>query len=297
MAGRFDILCEIERLDPERDCQRIIHLSFGYEFCWDSTKALELALYRTYCVPSISGLLDRTGEFYRHPQQRYDDTAILVAELCEWGYETGRGREALDRINWAHGHFTISNRDFLYVLSTLIYEPIRWIDRYGWRPTCRTEKLGYYYFWRGVGTRMGIHDIPATYQAFEDWARTYERRTFHYSDTNRKIGAATRDLFASWYPQPLAPLVRLAIYALLDEAMLDAFGFPRPWPGTRGLISGVLRLRGRLIRWLPPRRNPNFFTNRPNRTHPQGYEIDSLGPSALVAARRRQVAGSPSRER
>ena len=294
--GRFDNLREIERLDPERDCQRIMHLSFGYEFCWDSTRALELALYRTYCVPTISALLDRSGEFYRHTQRRYDDTAILIAEMCEWGYERGRGREALERINWAHGHFKITNDDFLYVLSTFIYEPIRWIDRYGWRPTCRAEKLGYYYFWRGVGTRMGIRDIPTSYEGFEDWALTYELRTFRYTETNRSIGAATRDLFASWYPSLLAPVVRLTIYALLDDAMLDAFGFPRPLPGVRGVIDGVLRLRGWIVRWLPPRRRPNFFTDRPNRTHTQGYEIDTLGPPRLVAAERRSVAEVPSGE-
>lgn len=67
--SRFTNLREIERLDPERDCQRILHLSFGYEFAWDSTRALEVALYRTYCVPSISRLLDRTGEFYAHTQR------------------------------------------------------------------------------------------------------------------------------------------------------------------------------------------------------------------------------------
>lgn len=295
--GRFDNLREIERLDPERDCQRIMHLSFGYEFCWDSTRALELALYRTYCVPSISGLLDRTGEFYRQTQRRYDDTAILIAEICEWGYENGRGREALERINWAHSHFKISNDDFLYVLSTFIYVPIEWIDRYGWRPTCHNEKLGYYYFWREVGTRMGIRDVPSSYKAFEDWARAYERKTFRYTETNENIGTATRDLFASWYPRLLAPVVRSTIYALLDDAMLEAFGFPCPWPGTRRLIGGVLRLRGRIVRWLPPRHQPNFFTHRPNRTHPQGYEIDSLRPSALTAAESRQPAETPSRER
>ena len=57
---RFDVLHEIQRLDPERDNQRIMHLSFGYEFPWDSTRALEIALYRTYAVPSVSGLLHRT---------------------------------------------------------------------------------------------------------------------------------------------------------------------------------------------------------------------------------------------
>ena len=288
MTGRLDRLREIERLDPERDCQRIMHLSFGYEFCWDSTRALELALYRTYCVPSISGLLDRTGEFYRHTQRRYDDTALLIAEMCEWGFERGRGQEALERINWAHGHFRISNDDFLYVLSTFVYEPIRWIDRFGWRPTCRNEKLGYYHFWREVGTRMGIRDIPPTYEAFRDWADAYERKTFRYSETNRKIGAATRDLFASWYPRPLAPVVRAVIHALLDDAMLDAFGFPRPLPGARALIGGMLTLRGWIVRWLPRRRKPNFFTDRFNRTHPQGYDIGSLGPPGLVAAETRR---------
>ncbi|MFD1691998.1 oxygenase MpaB family protein [Azotobacter chroococcum] len=199
-ARRFDRLREIEGLDPERDCQRIVHLSFGYEFCWDSTKALEFALYRTYCVPGISRLLERTGEFLRHAQRRFDDTALLIAEVCEWGYESGRGREALERINWAHGHYRIANHEFLYVLSTLLYEPIRWIDRYGWRPTCRNERLGYYHFWRGVGILMGIRDIPPSYEAFEAWARAYEDEAFRYHEANRRVGAATRDLFASWYP-------------------------------------------------------------------------------------------------
>lgn len=296
MSGRFNNLREIERLDPERDCQRIMHLSFGYEFCWDSTRALELALYRTYCVPSISGLLHRSGEFYRHTQRRYDDTALLIAEMCEWGYEEGRGREALQRINWAHGHFKISNDDFLYVLSTFIYEPIRWIDRYGWRPTCRNEKLGYYHFWREVGARMGIRDIPPSYESFKDWSRAYERRTFRYTETNHKIGAATRDLFASWYPRPMAPMVRQIIYALLDDAMLDAFGFPRPIQGARALVGSILRLRARIVRRLPGRREPNFFTDRPNRTHPQCYRIDSLGPPRLIAAERERAARSSSPE-
>ncbi len=293
MAGRFDILREIEGLDPERDCQRIMHLSFGYEFCWDSTRALELALYRTYCVPSISGLLHRTGEFYRETQRRYDDTAILIAEMCEWGYEGGRGLEALRRINWAHGHFKITNDDFLYVLSTFIYEPIRWIDRFGWRPTCLNEKLGYYHFWRQVGIRMGIEHIPPSYEAFEEWSRAYEKKTFRYTETNRNIGAATRDLFASWYPRPLVPLVRQAIHALLDNEMLDAFGFPRPMPGVRALIGGILRARARIVRWMPPRREPNFFTDRPNRTHLQGYSIDALGPPRLIQAQRERSKASP----
>jgi hypothetical protein len=290
--GRYDNLRAIERLDPERDNQRIMHLSFGYEFCWDSTRALEIALYRTYCVPSISKLLDRTGEFYKHTQRRYDDTAILVAEMCEWGYEDGRGKQALERMNWAHSHFQISNDDFLYVLSTFIYEPIRWIDAFGWRPTSRNEKLGYYWFWRGVGTRMGIHDIPPSYEAFEAWSRAYEREQFRFTETNQRVGAATRDLFASWYPRIATPAVRYAVYAMLDDDMLSAFGFPKPLPGTRSMLRSLLKLRGAFVRCLPPRREPNFFTDRRNRTHPAGYAIGELGPPRLVAREKKLRDGA-----
>src|SRR6478672_1041944 len=160
MHRRFDVLHEIERLDPERDHQRIVHLSFGYEFPWDSIRALEFALFRTYCVPSISALLDRTGEFRERPQKRYDDTEIIVNELLEYGYDSDRGRRALERMNRIHERFHIANSDFLYVLTTFIYEPIRWNARFGWRPMAANERLALFHFWREVGSRMNIRDIP-----------------------------------------------------------------------------------------------------------------------------------------
>jgi hypothetical protein len=290
---RFDILHEIERLDPERDHQRIVHLSFGYEFPWDSIRALEIALYRTYCVPSISALLDRTGEFRERTQQRYDDTSIIVSEMCQWGYESGRGKEALERMNWAHRHFKISNGDFLYVLSTFICEPVRWIDAFGWRPTCRNERIAYYCFWREIGKRMGIRDIPSSYEAFQEWSRAYERAQFGFAETNQRVGSSTRDLFAAWFPRALKPIVRYSIYAMLDDSMIAAFGFPRPLPLTRPLLRAGLKLRGTAVRWLPPRRKPHFFTDNRNRTYPRGYRIAELGPPRLVAAERRRAQEAP----
>jgi hypothetical protein len=282
MSRRFTVLREIESLDPERDHQRILHLSFGYEFPWDSVRALEIALYRTYAVPSVSALLDRIREFHRAAQRRYDDTAILIAEMCKHGYDGERGRQALARMNWAHGHYRIRNDDFLYVLSTFIFEPIRWIDAFGWRRLCPNEREGYYRFWREIGIRMGIRDIPGSREAFEDWSAAYERSRFRFTDTNRRIAVTTRDLFAAWFPRAAAPLVHQGIYALLDDPLLDAFGFPRPSPRLRGAARGALRLRGRLVRLLPPRREPHFFMDDPNRTYPAGYEVDALGPPGLA---------------
>lgn len=281
---RFDILRQIQALDPVRDHVKIQHLSTGYEFPWDTVRALEIALYRTYCVPSISALLDRTGEFRHRTQQRYDDTALIIAEMCEWGYESGRGHEALERMNWIHGHFKIANEDYLYVLSTFIYEPIRWIDNFGWRKLCEQEKLGAYHFWCEIGKRMGIKNIPPAYEDFELYNRDYERDKFRYAETNQRVGSATRDLFASWFPRLFAPMVRYGIYAMLDERMLAAFGFPRPFGFMPPLACFALKMRGKFVHFLPPRRKPHFFTDIPNRTYPKGYEIAELGPPRMRKA-------------
>jgi hypothetical protein len=36
----------------------------------------------------------------------------------------------------SHRRFNINNKDYLYVLSTFVFEPVRWNERYGWRPMC-----------------------------------------------------------------------------------------------------------------------------------------------------------------
>ncbi len=61
--SRYAVCDAIQQLDPEKDYQRIVFLSSCYDFPFDTTRALEFALFRPFCVPSIAALLDRTGEF------------------------------------------------------------------------------------------------------------------------------------------------------------------------------------------------------------------------------------------
>jgi hypothetical protein len=200
----------------------------------------------------------------------------------EWGYDSDRGRAALRRMNAIHGRFAIPNDEFLYVLSTFVFEPIRWNAKYGWRPLCEQERLGYFHFWREVGRRMGIRDIPAGYEDFERFNVEYERAHFRFSESNRRIAEATRDLFLGWFPRPMRPIVRPAIYALMDEPLIEAFGFPRPARGMRWLVSSALKLRARLLRWLPARRRPYLRTESRTRSYPHGYRIEDLGPRGAV---------------
>jgi hypothetical protein len=273
-------LRQIERLDPVADHQQIYRISAGHEFPWDYTRALELALFRTYCVPSISALLAATGEFRDRPQKRYDDTALLMSEIAAHGYDSARGKEALRVINRAHGRFRISNDDMLYVLSTFVYEPIDWIDRFGWRRLHGHERLAAFHYYREVGQRMGIRDVPADFDAFHDLKREYERTTFRFADTNAEIGRYTMELMCAWYPAPLRPAVRLGVRSLLDPPMRQAFGFA-PAPAWVGAVArGGLRARSAVVAVLPPRRVSRLGVDRRNRTYPgypDGYRPSDLG--------------------
>jgi mpaB/rubber oxygenase-like protein len=273
------VLDEILRLDPQQDHQRIAYLITCYEFPFDTTRSLEFALFRTFAVPSVGALLDRTGEFGQRAQKRYDDTNLILSEICEYGYDSERGHAALKRMNHLHGRYEISNDDFLYVLSTFIYEQVRWNVRFGWRPMAAQEKLGLFYFWRAIGQHMNIKHIPPTYDEFERFNVEYERAHFHFAEPNRRVASATRDMFLSWFlPKPFRQIGAPAIYALLDKPLLDAFGFPSPTPAMRRLVAGSLKLRGRFITLLPERRRPKSRTQLRHRNYPHGYQIEKLGP-------------------
>lgn len=288
--GRLGWVKVIAGLDPESRHQDILRITAGYEFPWDYQRSLEFALFRTYCVPSISELLARTGEFEHRPQKRYDDTALLMSELLEHGYDSERGRESLRNINRMHGRYAISNDDMRYVLSTFVYDPIDWIDRYGWRRLHPNERLASFHFYRQVGIRMGIKDIPESYQDFQRFKMDYEREHFVYCDTNHRIGTYTLRLFQSWYPPFLGRPVAASVYALIDARMAAAFGFPTGSPRVRALAETGLRARSAVVRRLPKRRMSAGARDPHNRTYPGypvGYRPRDLGvdPGQVTAGR------------
>jgi hypothetical protein len=281
-------LDEILRLDPVRDHQRICFLSTCFEFPWDTTRSLEVALFRTYCVPRMTEILASTGEFLLRAQKRYDDTVLILAELLEHGYDSERGRAAQRIMNRLHGLYPIRNEDFLYVLSTFVYEPIRWNARFGWRPLSEQENLASFHYWREVGRRMNIKAIPERFEDFERYNVEYELAEFRYAESNRLIGDATKAVFKSWFPVSFGPLVEQAIYALLDERVLDAFGYPHPSPAVRRLAEGALKARARALRFFPRRRHPRLLTERRHPSYPDGYHVEQLGAAAAHRARVRR---------
>ena len=264
--------------DPRRDCAKIARDLARVAFPWDTTRSLELALFRTFASPRIGGLLHATGEFEARSQKRYDDTDLIVSEIVEFGYDSDRGRRAIARMNAIHGRFKIANGDLLYVLSTFVLEPIRWNARFGWRTMTEPERLGWFWFWREIGERMGIAGIPESCDELDRYNVAYERDAFRFTDANQRVAVATREMFAHWFPAPLRPLVRRSIHALLDPPLLAAFGLKPAPPWLQGAMAATLRARGRVLRWLPKRRRAQLRTEIRRADYPNGYRIESLGP-------------------
>src|SRR3954452_8206052 len=165
-------------MDPGVEFAEIYRIMVGHEFPWDMTQALGLALYRTYAVPSIGGLLAETGEFERRTHKRYADTGLILDAVVEHGFAAETGRAAIRRMNQMHGAYAISNDDMRYVLSTFVVIPMRWLDRFGWRPLTETERVASANYYRELGRHMGIRGIPETWQAFSRLLDAYEREHF-----------------------------------------------------------------------------------------------------------------------
>lgn len=278
MANRFDIYHQIMQLDPKEDCQEIVFLEGSYEYPWLIKKSLEFALFRTYGVPKSSQILDKAGQFRRHGQRRYDDTSLLISEITENGYDSDRGLQAIRIMNRLHGMYDISNEEMLYVLSTFIYEPIRWNKKYGWRTPSHHENLASYYFWFQVGKRMNIKNMPDSYEAFEQYNIDYEREQFAFDPANRRIADATIEIMQGWYPAFMRPMVREVVYTMVDEPLRIAFGFPKGNAVLGWCVDFGLKVAAKIIRYMPPRREPFRYTTAPNRSYPQGYDLEKLGP-------------------
>ena len=257
----------------------------GRLFPWDSTRALELALLKTFCLPSISGLLSRTGEFEQRPRKRYDDTGLMVAELLRLGPDSPGGRAVIQRMNRIHAHYAISEADNLYVLSGFVVEPIRWLERYGWRPLRAEEQQALFRFWMHVGGLMGITARPQRLEELLALNSQVEQELFRSAASNRRVADATLAMLLADWPAPLRPPLATVLRGVLEPRVLESLGWePAPaWLGR--VLRAALRARSALLnRWLqlrPPRRH-RFYSERPTPSYGAHFQLEQLGPPPLL---------------
>ena len=280
---------EIAGLDAQADCQRIVYLLTAYEFPWDITRSLEVALFYTYASDTVSKLLDRTREFQDHGQKRYDDTRLLIAHFMESGWDGDVGRRALARINQTHGNYRIPQDDFLFVLWTFIEFPMRWTSEFSWRPMTAHEQNAWFNFWCEIGRRMGLVGIPESKPAFEAFVQAYGERHFVPDDASARVAEATLAIVRAWLPAPLKGLVAPAVASLIDEPAFLAAVKLKPAPVLmRKVVRHSLKALAGMKRVIVMGGYPTLLADAPNRTYPGNrYEIEALEPAHLQQRKKR----------
>jgi hypothetical protein len=277
-ARRYRNLDAIRLMDPGRDYHAIYRLTALTEFPWDVKLGLNMAFCRVFGIPAIAALLESTGEITQRTQKRADDTGLLIYEMIDHGFGHPRGQAAVRRLNQLHHRFAISNDDYLYVLGTFIFMPARWLDQYGWRPLCCHERQAAHAFYRELGRRMNVRDIPPSYPEFETWFSDYEHQALGRSIAGVRLMQATHQILVNRFPRVLSGAASAFVAGLLDEPLRQAVGVESPSGGVPAALREALIARARIERFMPPRQAPSFQPGSPSRTYPNGYEISRLGP-------------------
>lgn len=272
--GPATLLSPERRREVEEAYRELTMVAFPFE-----TKiANTLAYLRTSGAPRIANLVAHTGHTENAPLKRATDTGLLMYELFYNGFESPQGRAVVNKLRQMHQRWSIRNEDYVYVLGTFAVLVPQTIDRYGWRKLDERERQISVDFFREMGTRMGVSDIPETYDDFEDAFETYERNELRLTDNGQRLMQAGWGAAASNLPAPLRPLARSVVAALTDEPARAAMGLKAPNRAAQGAVRAAMLTRGIVGRVRDPESGtPSFIPGATYEVYPDGYAIDDLG--------------------
>ncbi|KAF9542942.1 hypothetical protein CPC08DRAFT_755997 [Agrocybe pediades] len=317
---------DLEKMTPYV-AQQIVHVSFLYDTPYTMLMGTRVALFKVYGIRSIASVLLKSGELTSKEDEKINkrlaDTAILIATALSnpvLGPGSGcpvttpdsdpRSAIAIARINYLHKKYNIRNDDFLYNLSLFMIEPIKFTEKYDWRPHSPLEIQAIFVLWTEVGRRMGIQNIWNSYEEMVEWANVgknpsssgdsilmsksfsvihqqqYELDNMIPSEESQKLARVTLEHFLSRVPRipGLRGLVLQIFTTLLDARTRNAMGLSEPAPTIVKLVHGIFALRAFLVRnFMLPRGKPSLWVKLDS-TH----KLDEVGVPRIPAAFKRR---------
>ncbi len=262
-------------LDPIRDHEEIVKQMVVYTCSFNFVRSIEIALMKTFSIPSIADILINSGEFLNRTQKRYDDTDLLLSHFIENGYSSREGAQAIQRINRMHARHPITNEQMLYVLATFVVEPILWMREFGHRELYPVEKQALFHFWLAVGKRMGIKDLFADLTIMTQYHEDYEKTFMVFSENNARLYQGVLPVVASMMPFPLNRMIAGLLPAIMSERLCRAFQLEPASSLLKTPIRWALRTRSWIASMLPSR--AAYRTRMKHPTYPDGHQIKSLG--------------------
>lgn len=258
---------EVAALDPIADCDRIhTHLS--------SVFRIELRILETIVTnriaqsASVSLFFRSTREAEDNAVYRFYDTFILLANFFEWGADSRRGREVVERLNKIHGRYYIPNAGMMYVLLQTAFTFIDGIERIAHRPLLDVERRGYFHAYVKLGRLMNIAEINDDYDAMYAWYQAFN----HANRDHEPIKTDTFETIVgnSFGDVPL-PGFREAIFlasrVAMDDTYRSAVGYATPTPEETAAVRAVFSTLGGLVERMPYTPHLRSLQNNPARSY------------------------------
>jgi 4-hydroxybenzoate polyprenyltransferase len=229
--------CSKPQSMPIKVAQNIYVSLFDVEFPFMFMKGIQLALFRTYAIPTISSLLMEKGSLASPAKiaRRYSETEVLFLEfaLREWGSTPWLEATARTRAIHATWRKTglANEEDMLYTLAVLATQPVELVQKWEWRSLTSVELCAVGTLYRGIADAMGIDHAAIlgrsspnmTFQAFigfklcksehddstetlegldffnrlQAWQSSYELRVMTYTDHAHRLAEIATD-FLLW---------------------------------------------------------------------------------------------------
>ena len=249
--------------------QTIYASLFDLEFPWFFSKRTQLALFRTYTVPTISSLLARTSLLSSSSTapKRYAETELLFYEWAfrEWG--SAQWLQAMARLRAVHTDYRragkIKEEDMLFTLAALMTQPVYLIEAWEWRPLTDIELCAMGTFYRAVAEALEIDhhrflrprksatDMDGQqfnglgfFYALAEWQRIYEARAMSYTAENKTLTKTAMDLFFCAVPIVAVKRFLIDVFAVIMDSPLRAAAEILP-PSLIAIFLTVVVLRCR----------------------------------------------------
>lgn len=230
---------EIEGLDPREHSGRIYH-HISYEFRLEQKLFAVIFELAASMIPYSALMFSSTGEFTLRAFKRINDTVMFFSNMIEWGLESKRGRDAVARVNTIHGRYSLPGELFRFILSGIMFLPLTWNERLGWRKFTRNEQLGWFHAFAEMGCAMNIPGVTHDFEEMQAWWRQMLARAGETSVVGATMFQKIVIQVLATYPADLRkPLLASVICGMPDEyrQCLDIPPPPEDWvEGVRNAL-------------------------------------------------------------
>lgn len=161
-------------------------------------------------------------------------------------------------------------------------ETTRWAKAYGWRELLPIEQEAYFQYWRLIGSRMNIKDVPETLAELQGWGVAYEEVNMVPAQTNYEVAKHTINHLLRNVPKTfgLHTFMEQVVLSMLQERVRNSMLFPDPPAAPRAVVNSVLIFFRFVHRHLSlPRLRPSEFTPREVPKHQRGKEMPRMHPA------------------